>query len=266
MGYEYKVLGQSAPSATTEDDLYTVPALSEAVISTVLVCNRAATADTFRISVAVTGGTTATKDYLYYDVVIPANDTFAATIGITLEATDELKVYAGTANLSFSAFGSEVIAGGGGPVALDDLSDVIVSSPIEGDLLTHDGTTWSNLQPFSTGIWDIEETNYETLAIDSPRLIRVEGGDLNDPATLTIPPNSSVAFPIGTTFWIQAFYIDYKPKLIEGAGVTLQGWTLMGQSTGDFEWGGDGEMVMLVKTQTDTWDLMFFNYTIPAWS
>lgn len=103
-----KVLGQSAPSATTETDLYTVPGGKTTVCSTLMVCNRSATATTFRVSVSVSGGATATKDYLYYDVPIGGNDTFAATIGIALGAADKVRVYAGAATLSFNLFGQEV--------------------------------------------------------------------------------------------------------------------------------------------------------------
>lgn len=104
----YKVLGQSAPSATTETDLYTVPAATETIVSTIVVTNRAATSATFRISVADNGGATANKDYLFYDAPILGNATAAFTFGISLNATDKIKVYASTANLSFNVFGSEI--------------------------------------------------------------------------------------------------------------------------------------------------------------
>jgi len=42
----YKVLGQSAPSATTATTLYTVPSATSAVVSTLVVANRAATSAT----------------------------------------------------------------------------------------------------------------------------------------------------------------------------------------------------------------------------
>lgn len=106
----YKALGQAAPNATTETDLYTVPASKEAVVSSIVVCNRGAAATTFRISVASGGGATTTKDYLYYDLPIEAYDTFVLTGGLSLATTDKIKVYAGTANLSFSAFGNETDA------------------------------------------------------------------------------------------------------------------------------------------------------------
>jgi hypothetical protein len=104
----YKTLGQSAPSATTETDLYTVPASTSTIISSLLVCNRGASSTTFRISISLAGAATANKDYLYYDVVIPANDTFVATIGATVATTDKVRVFAGNGNLSFSLWGSEL--------------------------------------------------------------------------------------------------------------------------------------------------------------
>jgi hypothetical protein len=105
MATTIKVLGQSAPNATTETALYTAP--SPAIVSSIVVCNRSATAATFRVSVDVGGGGTGNKDYLYYDLALAGNDTFICTIGVTMAATDILNVYASTANLSFSCFGTE---------------------------------------------------------------------------------------------------------------------------------------------------------------
>ncbi len=106
MAQTIRVLGQVAPNATTETDLYTVPSAST-VCSSIVICNRGSSATTFRVSVAVGGGTTGNKDYLYYDVSLAGNDTFISTIGITLSITDKVKVYAGNASLSFSLFGQE---------------------------------------------------------------------------------------------------------------------------------------------------------------
>ena len=103
-----KVLGQSAPSATTLTTLYTVPSSTEAVVSTIVVANRSATATDFRIAIRIAGGVVANEDYLYYDLAIPGNDTFAATVGITLAATDVVSVYNTLATLSFNLFGQEI--------------------------------------------------------------------------------------------------------------------------------------------------------------
>ena len=108
MATTYKVLGQSAPAATTEADLYTVPAATETVVSSLVVANRAASSATFRISVAVNGSATANQDYLVYDATINGNSTTSFTLGITVDATDKIRVFASTADLSFSAFGSEI--------------------------------------------------------------------------------------------------------------------------------------------------------------
>jgi hypothetical protein len=108
MPVAYKILGQLAPPATTEQDLYTVPASTEAVASSVTITNRGATVATFRVSVVQAGGVTANTDYLYYDLPIAGYDTFIATIGVTLEATDVIRAYASSANLTFQLFGSEI--------------------------------------------------------------------------------------------------------------------------------------------------------------
>jgi hypothetical protein len=104
----YKVLGQLAPAATTETDLYTVPASTQTVISTIHVTNRSTSDATFRLSISVAGAATATKDYISYDVTCAANGFVSYTIGITLGAADKVRVYASSANLSFAAYGSEL--------------------------------------------------------------------------------------------------------------------------------------------------------------
>jgi len=104
----YKVLGQSNPAATTATTLYTVPALTSTVCSTINVCNQGASAGSFRIAVRPAGAALAAQHYLCYDVAIPANDTISLTIGITLATTDVVTVYASSATMSFNLFGSEL--------------------------------------------------------------------------------------------------------------------------------------------------------------
>ncbi len=108
MAENYKILGQVAPAATTETDLYEAPAATEAVSSTVVICNRSGSfSGTARVSIALGGGATQTKDYIYYDLAIPANETFAATIGLCLEANDVMRVYSSLATMTFQLFGVE---------------------------------------------------------------------------------------------------------------------------------------------------------------
>ena len=108
MANVYKILGQNSPSATTETDLYTVPPATSAVCSSVSICNRGATQTTFRVSISQGGAAITNKDYLYYDVTLAGNDTFIATIGVTLAATDKIRVYSGSSNLSFQVWGTEI--------------------------------------------------------------------------------------------------------------------------------------------------------------
>ena len=104
----YKVLGQSAPSATTATTLYTVPSATDTVVSTIVVANRAASAGSYRIAIRPAGAALANSHYLAYDVAIAANDSTALTLGITLDATDVITVYASSADMTFTAFGSEI--------------------------------------------------------------------------------------------------------------------------------------------------------------
>jgi hypothetical protein len=103
-----RVLGQAAPAATTLVDLLTLAAGKSATISSVVVCNRGATTATFRLSVAIAGAADTPAQYLYYDLPLLGTDTFIATIGITMAATDKLRAYASNASLSFNVFGVEV--------------------------------------------------------------------------------------------------------------------------------------------------------------
>jgi hypothetical protein len=108
MATTYKVLGQVAPSATTETTLYTCPASTQTIISTLVVANRSATDATFRVSISVNGAATATKDYIAYDLTCGGGGINAFTFGLTCDAADVVRVYASSANLSFSLFGSEI--------------------------------------------------------------------------------------------------------------------------------------------------------------
>ena len=107
MAEAQKVLGQSAPLATTLTDLYTAGA--KAVGSSLVICNRSASVPAHaRVSVAVAGAADDPKQYVYYDLEIPGGETFIATIGWTLAITDVVRVYNDLATLSFNLFGVEI--------------------------------------------------------------------------------------------------------------------------------------------------------------
>ena len=108
MAYTYKVLGQSAPAATTDTNVYTVGAGKQAIVSTLSIANRGTASATYRIAIRPAGATLANTHYIAYDSTVAPNDGILLTIGITLAATDVVTVRASTADLTFNLFGSEI--------------------------------------------------------------------------------------------------------------------------------------------------------------
>ena len=108
MTYTYKVLGQSAPAATTHTAAYTVPGATSAIVSTIVICNRESAINMFRVEITDNVGAVANEEYIVYDAEIGANDTITLTLGISLEATKIVGVYASDTNLSFNVFGVEI--------------------------------------------------------------------------------------------------------------------------------------------------------------
>ena len=104
------MLGQSAPSATTDTDVYTVPSSTEAVISTIIIANRAATAGTFKLAVRPDGSAISNVHYIAYDVAIAANDSTTLTLGITLDAADVITANCSSADMTINIFGTEITA------------------------------------------------------------------------------------------------------------------------------------------------------------
>lgn len=105
----YKVLGQISSTAATANTLYTVPSGTNTVVSTMVVCNRGAVSDTFRLAVRPAGASLSNEHYIAYDTTIPGNETISLTIGMSLGASDVITVYGETANISFTAFGVEIV-------------------------------------------------------------------------------------------------------------------------------------------------------------
>ena len=107
MATTYKVLGQSNPAATTDTTLYTVPAATQTVVSTITVANLGISG-TFRIAIRPDGASIANQHYIAYETSLNANDTITFTIGVTLDATDVITVRASNTSFAFQAFGSEI--------------------------------------------------------------------------------------------------------------------------------------------------------------
>lgn len=108
MATTYKVLGQSAPTAATATTLYTVPAATQTIISTINVVNTNPSSDTVRIAIRPVGATLSVQHYIVYDLPLSGSGTFTYTGGITLGATDVVTIYSTSGHSSFNAFGSEI--------------------------------------------------------------------------------------------------------------------------------------------------------------
>lgn len=105
--YTYKCLEQSIPSAASDTDMYTVPASTSVIGSTIVVCNQSASAGTYRVAIRKAGASLTGKQYLFYDQPIDANTTHTWTIGFTLATTDVVTVRSASGSISFNLFGTE---------------------------------------------------------------------------------------------------------------------------------------------------------------
>lgn len=102
------MLGQVNPSANTQTIAYTVPSATQAVISTIVVSNLGPTATTYRIAIQPAGASLIQKHYIGYDISVPALDSIAFTLGVTLATTDVISVMSFSGLVNFNIFGSEI--------------------------------------------------------------------------------------------------------------------------------------------------------------
>lgn len=107
MATTYKILGQITGSTSVTSSLYTVPAATQAVVSSLVLSNRSATTSTYSVAVVPSGSTLANQNWLAFGIAISGSDSTALTLGITLGTGDSIQVN-GLATGSFSAFGSEI--------------------------------------------------------------------------------------------------------------------------------------------------------------
>lgn len=109
MATVYKRLGSANGNATigTASTLYNVPANTEAVTSTITICNRDTSSGTYSLCVS-TSSSFDLGGYIVYQSVVAANDTIVLTLGMTLSAGTYLLFSSSTTTMSFNVFGSEI--------------------------------------------------------------------------------------------------------------------------------------------------------------
>lgn len=105
----YKVLGQVAPTGTTETTLYTVPGGADAIAATLTICNITTTTVKVTVRVRPAGAAAANKHFLLKDVAVLPGTTPIVRGGITLDATDLVTVQLDTANgAAVHLYGTEI--------------------------------------------------------------------------------------------------------------------------------------------------------------
>ena len=105
--YKYSQV-QGTASTGTYATLYTTPASTEAVISSIVICNTASADATFRIGMDDTAGTPGASEWLVYDATVGANDTVVLTMGVSMAASKFIRVSSSANTVTFSAFVSEI--------------------------------------------------------------------------------------------------------------------------------------------------------------
>lgn len=103
-----KILSQDIPVATVVDDLYATSL--HAIITSLVICNIGNQNSKIRVTIRLSGtGTELQQQNIYNDLIIPAGETFIATVGITMSPTDIITCYSDTGSVAFNLFGFEIL-------------------------------------------------------------------------------------------------------------------------------------------------------------
>ena len=108
MASTYKSPAQLEPAGQTLSTLYRVPADTQAVISNIHACNLGTTSASIRVAVRPDGASIADQHYLFFGLMITANDTIEFGHGITMDASDVLSVWSSSGSVSFNLSYAEV--------------------------------------------------------------------------------------------------------------------------------------------------------------
>ena len=111
MANTYKRLGAINPSANTQTNVYVIPAATEAVISTVAICNQGANSTTYSLALmpsSIFASPAGAAHFLVKNAALAGSDTIFLTVGLTANAGSVLVANTPNASISFSAFGSEI--------------------------------------------------------------------------------------------------------------------------------------------------------------
>lgn len=113
-------------------------------------------------------------------------------------------------------------SGGGGTTTIASASDVLLNNPADTDILSYQTSTakWTNVGGSTLGQVAVSaQTGSYTLVLgDAGKAIEITSASS---ATVTVPPNSSAAFPVGTLIEIARLGTG-TVTIAAGSGVTIQ--------------------------------------------
>lgn len=106
----FEVLAQVKPAPNTLIDALVVDDNEQNIISSIAIANHGRDQDSYWLSIALEGTTDdLPEQYFAVDVPINGRDTFAATLGKTLNGTDILRFKSAGGNLSLTIWGVRLI-------------------------------------------------------------------------------------------------------------------------------------------------------------
>lgn len=111
MAVNYKILAQNQFVNQVTTNVYTTPANTSAIISTITVCNTGTSiTGGFYLYIRIAGVANGFFDTLIPYATVAPQETLVLKLGITLAATDVITITSTTtsANLTISLFGSEI--------------------------------------------------------------------------------------------------------------------------------------------------------------
>ena len=109
MTTNYKILGQTVPTAATETLHYTVPSSTSTMIKSINIANTSGTADIYNIALVTTAANAATSgQFIAYQHSIAGNSTVSIKAGYTLATGNGVRVTSTNGTTTFSTFGAEI--------------------------------------------------------------------------------------------------------------------------------------------------------------
>lgn len=108
MANTYKSPAQLKPLAATLEDLYTVPAGTQTIVSNIHVCNLGSTSTDISIAIRPSGAVIADEHYIFNELTVAGKDTVQLGDGITMGATDVISVYSLSGEVVFNMSYAEV--------------------------------------------------------------------------------------------------------------------------------------------------------------